>query len=148
VWQHTVHRLRMPAVHSSRNLEVHIVRSARCICIDVSGALSECICGSFVSSLTLHVDFTDLCSSPLFAGRYEGQFIEHRKAQLQEFVNSVCRHPVLSQCEVWQHFITCTDEKQWKAGKRKAEKDELVGANYFVTLQVPERPLNITDVYV
>jgi len=55
---------------------------------------------------------------------------------------------VLSQCEVWQHFITCTDEKRWKAGKRKAEKDELVGANYFVTLQVPERPLAITDVYV
>lgn len=144
-----VHRLRMPAVHSSRNLEVHIVRGVHCPCIDVSGALSECICHwSFGSSLTLCVDFTDLSSSSLFAGRYEEQFIEHRRAQLQEFVNSVCRHPVLSQCEVWQHFITCTDEKRWKAGKRKAEKDELVGANYFVTLQVPERPLNITDVYV
>jgi len=80
------------------------------------------------------------------SGRYEEQFIEHRRTQLQEFVNSVCRHPVLSQCEAWQHFITCTDEKRWKAGKRKAEKDELVGANYFLTLQVPERPLNITDI--
>jgi sorting nexin-9/18/33 len=44
--------------------------------------------------------------------------------------------------------MTCTDEKRWKAGKRKAEKDELVGANYFITLQAPERPLDITNMYV
>ncbi|XP_069692869.1 sorting nexin lst-4 isoform X2 [Periplaneta americana] len=80
------------------------------------------------------------------SGRYEEQFIEHRRAQLQAFVNSVCRHPVLSRCEVWQHFMTCTDEKRWKAGKRKAEKDELVGANYFITLQAPERQLDITHI--
>jgi len=39
VWQHTVHRLRIPAVHSSRNLEGHIVISAHCT-LDVSGAIS------------------------------------------------------------------------------------------------------------
>lgn len=77
------------------------------------------------------------------SGRYEEQFIEHRKNQLQAFVDSVCRHPVLSRCSVWEHFITCTDEKRWKAGKRKAEKDELIGANYFLALQAPERPINI-----
>nr|CAD7260502.1 unnamed protein product [Timema shepardi] len=76
-------------------------------------------------------------------GRYEENFIEHRRVQLQNFVNSVCRHPVLSQSEVWQHFMTCTDEKRWKAGKRKAEKDELVGANFFTVIQVPEKPLDI-----
>nr|CAD7458348.1 unnamed protein product [Timema tahoe] len=77
------------------------------------------------------------------SGRYEENFIEHRRVQLQNFVNSVCRHPVLSQSEVWQHFMTCTDEKRWKAGKRKAEKDELVGANFFTVIQVPEKPLDI-----
>nr|CAD7409950.1 unnamed protein product [Timema poppensis] len=77
------------------------------------------------------------------SGRYEENFIEHRRVQLQNFVNSVCRHPVLSQSEVWQHFMTCTDEKRWKAGKRKAEKDELVGANFFTVIQVPEKPLEI-----
>ncbi|XP_068082349.1 sorting nexin lst-4 isoform X2 [Anabrus simplex] len=77
------------------------------------------------------------------SGRYEEQFIEHRRVQLQAFVNCMCRHPVLSQCGVWQHFMSCTDEKMWKAGKRKAEKDELVGANYFVALQAPEAPLDI-----
>ncbi len=74
-------------------------------------------------------------------GRYEEQFIEHRKNQLQAFVDSVCRHPVLSKCTVWQHFITCTDEKRWKQGKRKAEKDELIGANFFFAIVSPERPL-------
>ncbi|XP_063218974.1 sorting nexin lst-4 isoform X2 [Bacillus rossius redtenbacheri] len=78
------------------------------------------------------------------SGRYEEHFIEHRRVQLQAFVDSVCRHPVLSRCEVWQHFMTCTDEKRWKAGKRRAEKDELVGANFFTALQAPEKSLEIS----
>ncbi|XP_046406008.1 sorting nexin lst-4 [Ischnura elegans] len=76
------------------------------------------------------------------SGRYEEMFIEHRRIQLQAFVDYVCKHPVLSHCWVWQHFITCTDEKMWKAGKRKAEKDEIVGANYFLALKAPEKPLD------
>lgn len=57
------------------------------------------------------------------SGRYEEQFIEHRRAQLQQFVDWVCRHPILSKCDVWMHFLTCKDQKKWKAGKRAAEKD-------------------------
>ncbi|XP_077286975.1 sorting nexin 33-like protein SH3PX1 [Arctopsyche grandis] len=75
------------------------------------------------------------------SGRYEEQFIEHRRIQLQEFIDWVCRHPVLSRCDVLQHFLTCTDEKRWKAGKRQAEKDLLVGANYCVTIFPPEKAL-------
>lgn len=75
------------------------------------------------------------------SGRYEEQFIEHRRAQLQEFVDYVCRHPVLSTCEVWTHFLTCTDEKLWKMGKRQAEKDQLVGANFCLCIEAPEKNL-------
>lgn len=57
------------------------------------------------------------------SGRYEEQFIEHRRAQLQQFVDWVCRHPILSKSDVWMHFLTCKDQKKWKAGKRMAEKD-------------------------
>lgn len=75
------------------------------------------------------------------SGRYEEQFIEHRRVQLQEFVDWVCRHPVLSQCEVWMHFLTCTDEKKWKTGKRTAERDHLVGAAYCAAIFPPEKQL-------
>jgi sorting nexin-9/18/33 len=64
------------------------------------------------------------------------------------FVDCVCLHPVLSQSAVWKHFIECTDEKMWKMGKRKAEKDALVGANYFACLQVPEKVIDPFDLYV
>ncbi|XP_015602293.1 sorting nexin-9 isoform X2 [Cephus cinctus] len=74
------------------------------------------------------------------SGRYEEQFIEHRRTQLQEFVDYVCRHPVLSRSRVWEHFMTCTDEKRWKAGKRQAEKDELLGVNYFNAIQCADLP--------
>lgn len=75
------------------------------------------------------------------SGRYDEQLIERRRVQLQEFVDWVCKHPVLSKCEVWQHFLTCTDEKRWKAGKRQAERDNLLGLNYCVSLVVPEKAL-------
>jgi len=74
-------------------------------------------------------------------GRYEEEFIEHRMNQLQSFVDRMCRHPVLSQSEVWNHFLSCTDEKRWKGGKRKAEKDPLVGGAAYAAITVPETPL-------
>lgn len=82
------------------------------------------------------------------SGRYEEQFIEHRRTQLQEFVDYVCRHPVLARSRVWEHFITCTDEKKWKAGKRQAEKDELLGVNYFNAVQCPETNLDVIKVEI
>lgn len=75
------------------------------------------------------------------SGRYEEQFIEHRRVQLQEFVDWVCRHPVISTCDVWMHFLTCTDEKRWKMGKRAAEKDPLVGVTYCAAIFPPEKQL-------
>lgn len=75
------------------------------------------------------------------SGRYDEQLIERRRVQLQEFVDWMCRHPVLSKCEVWQHFLTCTDEKRWKAGKRQAERDALLGLNYCISIVVPEKAL-------
>lgn len=75
------------------------------------------------------------------SGRYDEQLIERRRVQLQEFVDWMCKHPVLSKCEVWEHFLTCTDEKRWKAGKRQAERDNLLGLNYCISLVVPEKAL-------
>ncbi|CAB3409646.1 unnamed protein product [Caenorhabditis bovis] len=76
------------------------------------------------------------------AGRYEEDLIDHRKHILQLWVNKICRHPVLSQSEVWLHFISATDEKDWKHGKRRAEKDEYVGGHFFNSITVPQQPLD------
>ncbi len=75
-------------------------------------------------------------------GRYEEQFIERRRLQLQSFVSRVCAHPILSRSDVWMHFLTCTDAKRWKVGKRKAEKDEVIGAAIFGVVHVPEQALD------
>lgn len=72
------------------------------------------------------------------AGRFQEDFVEHRRNLLQLWVNYITRHPILSHCDVWWHFMTCStdDMKGWKFGKRKAEKDELVGANFFFSVEV------------
>ena len=47
---------------------------------------------------------------------------------------------------MWLHFISCTDEKEWKNGKRKAEKDEYVGGNFFHCLTIPQQRLDLQNV--
>ncbi|XP_055743835.1 sorting nexin-18-like [Salvelinus fontinalis] len=75
-------------------------------------------------------------------GRFEEDFISKRRKGLIWWMNHMTSHPVLSKCDVFQHFLTCnsTDEKSWKQGKRKAEKDEMVGANFFLTISTPSGP--------
>ncbi|KAL2307059.1 hypothetical protein Nmel_005013 [Mimus melanotis] len=61
-------------------------------------------------------------------GHFEEDFISKRRIDLAWWMDHMCSHPVLAQCDAFQHFLTCpsTDEKTWKQGKRKAEKDEMI----------------------
>ncbi|KAM3599196.1 uncharacterized protein V6R79_001583 [Siganus canaliculatus] len=80
-------------------------------------------------------------------GRFEEDFISKRRKGLIWWMNHMTSHPVLARCDVFQHFLTCgPDEKAWKQGKRKAERDELVGANFFLTISTPTVPLDLQEV--
>ncbi|XP_057679225.1 sorting nexin-9b [Corythoichthys intestinalis] len=72
-------------------------------------------------------------------GRFEEEFIKMRMERLQGWMSRMCRHPVVANSEVFQLFLTYKDEKDWKMGKRKAEKDETVGVMIFTTIE-PEAP--------
>lgn len=73
--------------------------------------------------------------------KFEQDFVDRRRVLLQEFVDYVCRHPVLSNCEVWHHFLARSDKAMWKKGKREAEKDPLIGANFCLCIEAPEKEL-------
>ncbi|XP_065050961.1 sorting nexin-18-like [Rhopilema esculentum] len=78
-------------------------------------------------------------------GRYADEFIQKRRQLLELWMNRVSRHPVIAQCEVFQHFIKCdseAQEKEWKAGKRRAECDKLVGSQFFYTISSPAQNLS------
>ncbi|CAF98401.1 unnamed protein product [Tetraodon nigroviridis] len=79
-------------------------------------------------------------------GRFEEDFIEKRKRRLILWMNHMTSHPVLSQYEGFEHFLMCADDKQWKLGKRRAEKDEMVGAHFMLTLQIPTEHQDLQDV--
>ena len=73
-------------------------------------------------------------------GRFEEDFITKRRKGLIWWMNHMSSHPVLGRCDVFQHFLTCgADEKAWKLGKRRAERDEMVGANFFLTIRSVEQ---------
>ncbi|KAM4748147.1 sorting nexin-33 [Rhinophrynus dorsalis] len=79
-------------------------------------------------------------------GRFEEDFIQKRKRRLVLWMDHMTSHPVLSQYDGFQHFLSCRDEKQWKAGKRRAERDEMVGASFLLTLQIPAEHQDLQDV--
>ncbi|XP_067223422.1 sorting nexin-9a [Chanodichthys erythropterus] len=72
-------------------------------------------------------------------GRFEEEFIKMRMERLQGWMSRMCRHPVISNSEVFQLFLNYRDEKEWKIGKRRAERDETVGVKIFSTID-PELP--------
>lgn len=43
------------------------------------------------------------------AGRYGEEFVAKRQEKLQCWSNRIARHPVLSRCEVVNHFFLCDD---------------------------------------
>ncbi|XP_068609628.1 sorting nexin-9b [Brachionichthys hirsutus] len=79
-------------------------------------------------------------------GRFEEEFIKMRMERLQGWMTRMCRHPVLSNSEVFQTFLTYKDEKDWKTGKRKAEKDEVVGVMIFSTIEPEAQDLDALEV--
>uniref|UniRef100_A0AAY4B5D8 SH3 domain-containing protein n=1 Tax=Denticeps clupeoides TaxID=299321 RepID=A0AAY4B5D8_9TELE len=76
--------------------------------------------------------------------RFEEEFIKMRMERLQGWMTRMCRHPVISSSDVFQLFHSYKDEKDWKTGKRKAEKDETVGVMVFSVIE-PEETLPDLD---
>ncbi|KAK7151119.1 hypothetical protein R3I93_012148 [Phoxinus phoxinus] len=80
-------------------------------------------------------------------GRFEEEFIKMRMERLQGWMSRMCRHPVISCSDVFQLFLSYKDEKDWKTGKRKAEKDETVGVMVFSTIEPEGLPdLDLVEV--
>ena len=44
-------------------------------------------------------------------GRFEEEFIKMRMERLQAWMTRMCRHPVISESEVFQQFLSFRDEK-------------------------------------
>lgn len=53
--------------------------------------------------------------SPVLVGRFDDDFIRMRMEGLQAWMTRMCRHPIVSQSEVFQLFLTHRDEKVGEA---------------------------------
>lgn len=95
--------------------------------------------------------YPNICIPPLpdkaVSGNFDDDFINKRKAQLELWLNRMSYHPVVGQSEVFVHFLQCDDaSSKWKSGKRKAEKDEYRGSQWFCTLTVPGESVDTTAI--
>ena len=89
----------------------------------------------------LEEHYPNICVPPLpekaMTGNFETDFIKKRKAHLELWLNRLSSHPVIGECESLIHFLQ-SDDSKWKTGKRKAEKDDLTGAQWMATVQAPD----------
>ncbi|KAL7675940.1 hypothetical protein ACOME3_002199 [Neoechinorhynchus agilis] len=89
-------------------------------------------------------------------GRFEQDFIEERKIQLQLWLNRVTRHPVLASSSLVSNFLSKdlqynsnTSIKEWKKYKREAEKDPFRGLHWFACINASDSvPFAETDIKV
>lgn len=100
----------------------------------------------------LEEKYPNICVPPLpdkaVRGNFNDEFIMSRKAKLELWLNRLSSHPVIGESEVFVHFLQCdAASAKWTAGKRKAEKDEYRGSQWFATLSVPnESPDTIPSI--
>ncbi len=91
--------------------------------------------------------FFNICIPPLsrkaVTNNFDENFINKRKVKLELWLNRMAAHPVIGQSEVFIHFLRCEeDTSKWKAGKRKAENDQLRGGQWICTLNAPKEPVD------
>lgn len=95
----------------------------------------------------LEEKYPNICIPPLpdkaLKGNFEEEFIMKRKAKLELWLNRLSSHPVINESEVFIHFLQCDENSaKWKAGKRKAEKDEYRGKinlDFQISLKIYDR---------
>ena len=59
------------------------------------------------------------------------------KTQTSLQIGWMSNHPVISQSKLFINFISLTEQKAWKMSKRQAEKDDIVGSNFFKSITLP-----------
>ncbi|GJJ76420.1 sorting nexin-9/18/33 [Entomortierella parvispora] len=77
-----------------------------------------------------------------YTGRFSDEFIERRRRALERFLNRLVRHPVLRYSDLVTHFLSCSDDGDWKRAERKFENDKITGTGFFKHVYHPEFNVN------
>ncbi|KAG0343035.1 hypothetical protein BG004_005517 [Podila humilis] len=73
-----------------------------------------------------------------YAGRFSEEFIERRRQALELFLGRLVRHPVIRYSDLFTHFLSCSDDGDWKRAERKFDGDRIVGTSFFQHVYHPE----------
>lgn len=88
-----------------------------------------------------------ICAIHPLPGRFSEEFIERRRRALERFLNRLVRHPVIRYSDLLTHFLSCSEDGDWKRAERKFDGDRIVGISFFQHVYHPEFNVN-EDGYV
>ncbi|KAF9302979.1 ferrochelatase hem15 [Mortierella antarctica] len=77
-----------------------------------------------------------------YTGRFSEEFIERRRRALERFLNRLVRHPVIRYSDLLTHFLSCSEDGDWKRAERKFDGDRIVGISFFQHVYHPEFNVN------
>ncbi|KAF9432824.1 hypothetical protein BGZ76_010267 [Entomortierella beljakovae] len=77
-----------------------------------------------------------------YSGRFSDEFIERRRRALERFLNRLVRHPVLRYSDLLTHFLSCSDDGDWKRAEKKFDNDRITGTAFFQHVYHPEFNVN------
>ncbi|KAG0038433.1 ferrochelatase hem15 [Podila clonocystis] len=77
-----------------------------------------------------------------YTGRFSEEFIERRRRALERFLNRLVRHPVIRYCDLLTHFLSCSEDGDWKRAERKFDGDRIIGISFFQHVYHPEFNVN------
>ncbi|KAF9217727.1 hypothetical protein BGZ59_000645 [Podila verticillata] len=77
-----------------------------------------------------------------YTGRFSEEFIERRRRALERFLNRLVRHPVIRYSDLLTHFLSCSEDSDWKRAERKFDGDRIVGTSFFQHVYHPEFNVN------
>lgn len=93
------------------------------------------------------LDLAPILTPSWNTGRFSEEFIERRRRALERFLNRLVRHPVLRYSDLLTHFLSCSDDGDWKRAEKKFDNDRITGTAFFQHVYHPEFNVN-EDGYV
>ncbi|KIM70416.1 hypothetical protein SCLCIDRAFT_101191 [Scleroderma citrinum Foug A] len=80
-----------------------------------------------------------------YTGRFSADFIEARRADLEQYINRIVRHPVARYAEVITSFLGCEDELEWSRQIPRFLSMPVAGPSFFARVFHPAFNIDVYD---
>ncbi|KAF9445810.1 PX-domain-containing protein [Macrolepiota fuliginosa MF-IS2] len=72
-----------------------------------------------------------------YSGRFNDDFIEARRGDLERYINKIVRHPIARYAEIVTFFLSCENDSEWKSSLPKYTSLPPAGPSFYAKIYHP-----------